>query len=262
MKSSQHRAAARALADLSQGTIIAVVEIAVPPERVFKALTTGDEVMKWWGSDDTYRTTEWQADVRVGGKWSAAGRNADGRTFAVRGEFLEIVPGRRIVQTWLPSWTDEHPTRLRYEIEPIDDGARLTVWHEGFGGRRDACAGHTWGWEKVLGWLSDYLAPNPAERRCFLCRLIPPRPTFAMDMNAAERKVMNDHVAYWTGLAHKGLARVFGPVADPKGVWGVGIIDANDEAELEELKKDDPAIRSGLGFRYEAFPMPRVIFGS
>jgi uncharacterized protein YndB with AHSA1/START domain len=262
MKASRNKGSARALADLSRGTIIAVVEIAVPPERVFTALTTSDDVVKWWGSDDTYRTTEWQADLRVGGKWRAAGRGADGRTFTVHGEFLEIEPARRIVQTWRPNWDGEKTTRLRYEIEPVDDGSRLTVWHEGFGDRRDSCKGHTDGWEQVLGWLTDYLSPNRNERRCFLCKLIPPRPTFAQDMNPAEAKVMNDHVVYWTGLARQGLAKVFGPVADPKGVWGVGIIDANDESELEELKKHDPAIRSGLGFSYEAFAMPRVVFGA
>ena len=42
----------------------------------------------------------------------------------------------------------------------------------------------------------------------FLCRLIPPRPTFAQDMTDAEAKVMGDHVAYWTELAEKGTAIV------------------------------------------------------
>jgi uncharacterized protein YndB with AHSA1/START domain len=36
---------ARAIADVSVGTILSVVEIDVPPERVFRALTTPDEVM-------------------------------------------------------------------------------------------------------------------------------------------------------------------------------------------------------------------------
>ena len=40
-------------------------------------------------------------------------------------------------------------------------------------------------------------------RRCaqhFLCKLIPPRPTFQQDMSDAETKVMPEHVAYWTSL--------------------------------------------------------------
>ena len=51
-------------------------------------------------------------------------------------------------------------------------------------------------------------------------RLISPRQTFPMDMTESERKVMGKHVTYWTALRDKGLAIVFGPVLDPKGVLG------------------------------------------
>jgi hypothetical protein len=39
-----------------------------------------------------------------------------------------------------------------------------------------------------------------------------------MDMTESERKVMGEHVTYWTALRDKGIAIVFGPVLDPKGV--------------------------------------------
>jgi hypothetical protein len=51
----------------------------------------------------------------------------------------------------------------------------------------------------------------------FLCKLVPPRPTFAQDMTEAETKLMQEHVMYWKELAGRGIAVVFGPVADPKG---------------------------------------------
>jgi hypothetical protein len=41
-----------------------------PPERVFRALTT-DEVERWWGHPDYYRSTDWKVDLRVQGQWSA-----------------------------------------------------------------------------------------------------------------------------------------------------------------------------------------------
>jgi hypothetical protein len=43
----------------------------------------------------------------------------------------------------------------------------------------------------------------------FLFRLISPRPTFPMDMTDSERKVMGEHVTYWTALRDKGIATVF-----------------------------------------------------
>jgi uncharacterized protein YciI len=95
----------------------------------------------------------------------------------------------------------------------------------------------------------------------FLCRLIPPRPSFAQDMTDAEAKVMGAHVAYWTDLAEKGTAIVFGPVADPKGVWGVGILEVEDEAEIQSLTSNDPVMQAGIGASYEILPMPRAVIG-
>ena len=93
----------------------------------------------------------------------------------------------------------------------------------------------------------------------FLCRLIPPRPSFAMDMAPAESKAMGEHVAYWTDLLAKGKAIAFGPVMDPKGPWGVGIVSVRDAAELRELQENDPAVRARIGLTYEAFEMPRLL---
>ena len=55
----------------------------------------------------------------------------------------------------------------------------------------------------------------------FAYKLISPRPTFAHDMTDVERKVMIEHVAYWTSLMGKGIAVVFGPVLTRKehGDW-------------------------------------------
>lgn len=93
----------------------------------------------------------------------------------------------------------------------------------------------------------------------FLTKLIPPRPTFAQDMTEAEATVMRDHVAYWTDLAERGTAVVFGPVADPKGVWGVGILEVADEAEVQSLTANDPVMQAALGATYEILPMPRAV---
>jgi uncharacterized protein YciI len=95
----------------------------------------------------------------------------------------------------------------------------------------------------------------------FLCRLIPPRPTFAVDMTAVEAQAMQAHVAYWTGLAERGIAIAFGPVADPAGGWGVGIVAAPSDEAIRQLQHDDPAIRAGIGMRYETLPMPQIVVG-
>jgi hypothetical protein len=92
----------------------------------------------------------------------------------------------------------------------------------------------------------------------FLCRLLPPRKTFGLDMTLDEREVMRAHADYW--LPHVAAATVIamGPVADPDGVWGVAIVNAPSLAWLEAAQAKDPAIRSRRGFAYENFSMPAI----
>jgi len=163
---------ARSVADVTAGVIHASVEIAAPPERVFRALTDSNEVVRWWGSPDTYRLEEFTADLRVGGRWRSRGRAVDGKPFEVKGEFLEVDAPRLLVQTWIPDWAPGLNTKLSYRLDPIPGGTRLTVRHEGFGAHREAFEGHTRGWERVLGFLNDYLAA--AVRPSFAARYLNP----------------------------------------------------------------------------------------
>lgn len=150
--------AARALADVGQGTIVATVVIDAPIDRVFAALTVPEEVIRWWGSEDTYRTTQWEGDLRVGGRWRATGRGRDGQPFWVEGEYLELDPPRTLVQSWRPGWDNGHMTTVTFRLDKVGDATRVTVRHEGFVGRPQACDSHAQGWERVLGWLGAYLS--------------------------------------------------------------------------------------------------------
>jgi len=86
-----------------------------------------------------------------------------------------------------------------------------------------------------------------------------PRPTFHLDMTAEERAVMQRHIEYWSEKAGRGIAVVFGPVLDPQGVYGIGVYQVTDEAEMQRLLDADPA--KGL-LTYQVLPMPRAIVGS
>lgn len=97
----------------------------------------------------------------------------------------------------------------------------------------------------------------------FFCKLVPPRPTFALDLSPAEADVMGRHAQYWQGSIDGGL-RVFalGPVMDPAGVFGIIVVEAEDESVVRGLTADDPAIRADIGMRYEIHPMPRGVMHS
>ena len=86
-----------------------------------------------------------------------------------------------------------------------------------------------------------------------------PRPTFHLDMTVEERTTTQRHVAYWSEKATQGIAIVFGPVMDPKGVYGVGVYQVNGETEMRQILEHDPA--NGL-LQYEVLPMARAMVGT
>jgi uncharacterized protein YciI len=93
----------------------------------------------------------------------------------------------------------------------------------------------------------------------FVYKLVPPRPTFGPgDMSDGEAAIMGRHSAYWSGLLTDGTAVIFGPVVDPSGNWGLGVVRAESEDEVRAISAADPAITSGLA-RVEILPMPMGI---
>lgn len=92
----------------------------------------------------------------------------------------------------------------------------------------------------------------------FVFRLIPPRPTFQSDMTDAERAAMARHGAYWRERMAEGKVVAFGPVADPAGAYGLGVVLAEDMAAAEAIRDDDPAVTE-LGMRTEIAPMLALV---
>lgn len=147
---------ARAVADVTAGMLLASIDIKASPERVFRALASED-IAKWWGSPDLYHVTEWTGELKVGGQWRSVGVDREGKPFEVSGEYVEIDPPKKLVQTWAPKWVNGPPTTVTYLLDPIEGGTRITVRHEGFGAAADACQGHAAGWERVFTWLANWM---------------------------------------------------------------------------------------------------------
>ena len=81
----------------------------------------------------------------------------------------------------------------------------------------------------------------------FVFRLVPPRPTFALDMSDEERDIMGRHAAHWQPYLDSGQMVVFGPILDTTGSWGLGVVEAQHEQELRSLASKDPVITTGTG---------------
>ena len=82
----------------------------------------------------------------------------------------------------------------------------------------------------------------------FFFKLNPPRTTFPGDMTPVEAKFMQLHADYWRAMVNQDRAIVLGPVMDPAGSYGIGVILAPDQAAARAMVVDDPVIKVGIGF--------------
>jgi uncharacterized protein YndB with AHSA1/START domain len=148
-------AQAEVLAEVIDGEIVATVEIAAAPERVFRALSTA-EIVNWWVNPGVFDTRAWSGDLQVGGRWRATGM-ARGAPYVLEGEFLEIDPPRKLVHTWHLAGAQEASSTVTYTLERIAIGTRLTVHHAGIYSS-EVNKGTTAGWDASLRKLAKELA--------------------------------------------------------------------------------------------------------
>lgn len=128
-----------------------------PPERVFHAWTTAEELNRWSDPDPTLASVE--VDLRVGGRYTIAMARPDGTVHRVSGVYREIDTPRRLVYTWRWETIADFPeTVVTVEFHRRDDGGTdLVLIHDGLpdneSGRR-----HTHGWTESLNKLSTLVA--------------------------------------------------------------------------------------------------------
>jgi hypothetical protein len=94
------------------------------------------------------------------------------------------------------------------------------------------------------------------EKQFYAVYLNPSRPDFATTMTDIEREIMVQNVAYWTEKLNQGKVYALGPVIDPKGIYGLGVVTVYNEQELKDFIANNPA---GQINHYEYFPMKAVV---
>jgi uncharacterized protein YndB with AHSA1/START domain len=126
------------------------IEIAAPPERVFRALTTREELSSWF-------QVSIEGDLAAGAEVWMTSMHPEhaGQRFPVR--IVEMTPHRRVVWQWHPA----PRTTVTFTLEPSGQGTRLRLSETGFDAidlarRAKAHADNTQGWTEVLVWLQQY----------------------------------------------------------------------------------------------------------
>jgi uncharacterized protein YndB with AHSA1/START domain len=126
--------------------------LAAQPERVWAALTEADALTAWYWPASVHPVAT--SEPVEGGRFGVEG---NGMGFA--GEYLELEPPRRIVQSW--RWRgDDRDSRVTIELTPDGDGTDLVVVHD----KVDAATAEMYraGWESCLARLPGYLSGSTA----------------------------------------------------------------------------------------------------
>ncbi len=136
------------------------IEIAAPPEKVFRALMEPELMNRWLHGT---------AEVDVAARSYSYGWSYDIEDRKVAGgptKILELVENERLVTDW-PDWRgdpDKPPTRVTWLLEPLDAGARtrVTIVHDGFAHAVDR-SDYQQGWGYFANGLKT-VAEAPPER--------------------------------------------------------------------------------------------------
>lgn len=97
-----------------------------PRELVFQALTDPALIPQWWGLRSTTTTVD-KFELKPGGAWRFVQVGPDGREDAFRGEFREIVPPERVVQTFEWEGMPGHIVVDTNTLEDLGDKTRITT---------------------------------------------------------------------------------------------------------------------------------------
>jgi uncharacterized protein YndB with AHSA1/START domain len=103
----------------SDREIVLTREFDAPRRLVFEAMTKPEYIRQWWGPRGTSLAV-CEMELRPAGSWRFVTRAADGTEHPFKGEYLQIVPPERIVQTFV------------YDVAPFSDfeAVETMVLHE------------------------------------------------------------------------------------------------------------------------------------
>jgi uncharacterized protein YndB with AHSA1/START domain len=103
--------------------------LSAPPERVFHAWLEPEVAGRWLFARALHPLTDVEIEARAGGSFRFADRR-DGEIIEHAGEYVEIVPHRRLVFTLAMADRPRVVTRVAVEISPLKTGCQLAVTHE------------------------------------------------------------------------------------------------------------------------------------
>ena len=143
--------------------IVCEIDIAAPPERVFKAISDAEEIRRRSPQLDAY-----EMDTRPGGRWYLEMRPAQPyhavNVIRHEGEVLEIDPPRLLVYTWFANFHKDPKMRsvVRWELTPTRTGTHVKLTHSGLAAEPESARDYSGGWPGVLEQIKNSVEQRPA----------------------------------------------------------------------------------------------------
>lgn len=128
-----------------------------PIERVWRAWTDPQALMRWFGPTETREVLLAETDVRVGGGYRLGFSTNDGREHHASGQYREVDLQRRLVFTWAWHDTPAEVSLITLEFTPAGNGTDLAFLQTPFVDQatRDS---HDHGWSGAMDRLAGHLA--------------------------------------------------------------------------------------------------------
>ncbi|MBB5341317.1 SRPBCC family protein [Tunturiibacter gelidoferens] len=145
-------------ATVSEDAIVQEVTIKAPAEKIFRALTQPEELLKWWRSKGRFQAVEAECDLRPGGRWRmrVGGSCGSGKSSLVSGVYREVDPPRLLVYTWNREGEEWPETEVRWDLEEKDGLTTVRLTHSGL--TNEGLRERNGGWPLILSLLEAYLA--------------------------------------------------------------------------------------------------------
>ena len=111
----------------------------------------------------------------------------------------------------------------------------------------------------LIALFSGGALAQPAATGQFLLRIEPTRPDFTLqNMTAEESRIAMQHAQYLMSLLDSGKLSLAAQVFDPKGIWGIVIVNAPDRETARTILDADPMVKANM-FRGEVLPLRVVV---
>jgi uncharacterized protein YndB with AHSA1/START domain len=144
-------------AETTVDSIVKEIVIKAPAERIFEALASPQQRVKWWGAEGRFQATHMESDLRVGGAWQMRGTGMGGRPFTIRGEYRCVDRPRVLEFTWLADFEESGATTVvRFDLIEKDGVTTVRITHWGFKSHANRETYQGWPW--LLAMLQKFVA--------------------------------------------------------------------------------------------------------